>query len=173
MISGCLFQKGTALLHSSFQRVRGHFNFLGGGWEQTCIVSAPYVFLPLPFLLQYKISASYLRLAIQRHKTPICGMISTHLLLLSEEARTRSSSLEKMGYKGERRTNSPALKGLEKVVPALVDLSLASHCNNPSFHNPLLTTDWRRSKHHQAMSLCFESKRRNLCPHGSPNQTCC
>lgn len=169
MVSGCLFQKGTAQkLHNSFQRVRGHFSFLGGGQEQTCTLSLPYVFLPLPFLLQYTISASHLRFAIQSHKIAIPLSVAWPQLTSSgsEEARTRSSSLEKMGYKGESRTNSPATQRAGESGACPRSLPCLPHQQSLFPQSP--PHHWSEKEETAAghMSLCFESQGRHLCPHG-------
>lgn len=156
--SGCLFQKGTALLHSSFQRVRGHFS-LFGGWLGTdmctlfspCLPTSPFS----PAIPNICLLLETCNTKAQNRHSSICGMTSTHLLLhCSVEASTRSSSWRRWGTKVGVEQTVQQLKRLEKVVPALVDLSLASLCSEPSFPRHHLSTDQRRSRHQRDACLC-------------------
>lgn len=131
---------------------------MGGGWEQTCMLSPPQVFLPLPFLLQYTVPASYLRLAIQRHKIAIPLSVAWPQLTSSCSAQKRQEPealpWRRWVTKVRVEQTTQQFKGLEKVVPALVDLSLASLCSDPTFPSPHLTTDQKRSRHQQDICPC-------------------
>lgn len=111
-ISGRLFWEGTALIHNSFQRVRGHSNFLEGwGWEQTRSSPLPHT---SSYLSPFSCNTRQLPPSWDPQYTgtkqpsayPSRNLNLPPLELLGR-GKNRKLFLQKVREKDERRTSSP------------------------------------------------------------------